>query len=73
MSGPDVVCICNHVWSEHYIYSLNGHDQMRCRACDPHTGRRMPTLYAMTAGSHEAAMFHAADHDFVARQPEMIQ
>ena len=57
-------CVCGHAKAEHYEYVLNGRDQTRCRACDPHTGKRMPVLYAMTEGTYEAAMFEAADHDF---------
>lgn len=64
MSDP--FCQCRHRESEHYEYILNGRPQMRCRGCDPHTGRREPGNYAMDADSYEATMYHAADHDFVA-------
>jgi hypothetical protein len=57
--------LCGHPESDHYTYILNGRDQTRCRSCDPHTGKEIPTLYAMESGTYEAAMYHAADHDFV--------
>lgn len=68
MSPTQGICLvptCGHAQADHYVYSLNGHDQTRCRSCDPHN-RRMPGLYAMDSDSYEAAMFVAADHEFMA-------
>lgn len=59
--GP---CVCGHPFDDHYVYSLNGHPQGRCRTCDPHTRSDKPGNYVMDSGSYEAAMYHAADHDY---------
>jgi hypothetical protein len=68
MSEIGALCVCGHGALKHYVYVLNGHDQTRCRGCDPHANRSdMPTLYAMTSDSYEAAMDRAADHDFEER------
>lgn len=59
------ICKCGHPKSDHYEYILNGHPQIRCKKCDPHSNRsNMPTHYAMTSGSAESDMYLAADHDF---------
>jgi hypothetical protein len=58
-----VICICGHEQAAHYDYILNGHDQTRCRECDPHKSRE-PGNYVMDGDSYEAAMFFAADHAF---------
>lgn len=55
-------CICGHEYADHYTYRLNGRPQSRCKSCDPLTG--VTGNYMMVDGSYEAAMFHAADHDF---------
>jgi hypothetical protein len=59
------LCRCGHARGAHYTYSLNFHDQTRCHECDPHSGKRVAGgNYVLEAGTYEAAMFHAADHDF---------
>jgi len=58
------LCVCGHEHDDHYSYSLNGHPQTRCKACDPHTGIRQPGNYVMDSGTYEAAMYEAADHEF---------
>lgn len=64
-----MICRCGHPRADHYEYIVfDGHDQTRCRSCDPHTGKRQPGNYAMAADSYESAMYHAADHDFYAAE-----
>lgn len=58
-------CTCGHDESAHYTYCLNGHDQTRCKECDPFTGLRQDsTNVEMQHGSYVAAMYVVADHNF---------
>lgn len=60
-------CTCGHPRSDHYQYILNGHDQTRCKSCDPMSG--IPGgNYAMDHDSYVAAMYRAADHGFTPEQ-----
>lgn len=64
--ASDPMCICGHPESDHYTYCLNGHDQTRCKACDPFIGRRFEGVVNIEADgdSYVARMNVAADHDF---------
>lgn len=68
-TGERLCLTCGHAKSDHYTYVLNGHDQQRCKKCDPHTGKRIGAVHAMQAGSEEDRMYHFADHDFVPMLP----
>lgn len=70
MTKDESLCLtCGHEKQDHYEYILNGNPQTRCKSCDPHTGKRMPTCYAMQSGSEEDRLYHFADHDFVPMLP----
>lgn len=59
----DQLCVCGHKHEDHYTYILNGHEQSRCKSCDPMAG--LPAgNYEMVSDSYVAAMNKAADHEF---------
>lgn len=63
-------CRCGHQRADHYTYILNGHEQVRCKQCDPFTRSRAQQV-AIQPGTYLHAMYHAADHDFEPAEPDL--
>jgi hypothetical protein len=57
-------CVCGHGGDDHFVYTLDGADRMRCRRCDPLSRPVAPPRLVLEADTYEAAMYYAADHDY---------